>query len=247
MSAGRIQYVSRRIRAVLRVGGPRRRRVADAAGRVSSCRRTRACGHLDAIERELMVDGLVSRYDSAAGVDGLPPGEGAFLACSFWFADNLVCWAAARRRARFRAAPVVAQRCRLAVGRIRRREKPARQFSAGVFAHRADQYRAYLLRTGQASPGKRHETDGAVQVGDNDVGWKVAAVIAPDARQGRPTGRRGRAPTTGSSRANGPGTATTLLPRLIAEAAPRTLKPGNRRHQIILARGQNGKRVSCAS
>ena len=46
-------------------------------------------GTLAAIERELMVDGLVRRYRTQ-GVDGLPGGEGVFLACSFWFVDNLV-------------------------------------------------------------------------------------------------------------------------------------------------------------
>ena len=45
---------------------------------------------MEAIRRELMADGLVMRYRTDDGSDGLPPGEGAFLACSFWLADNLV-------------------------------------------------------------------------------------------------------------------------------------------------------------
>jgi GH15 family glucan-1,4-alpha-glucosidase len=54
-----------------------------------------------AIEVDLVVDGFVQRYrtrpgpepgvadDGVASVDGLPPGEGAFLLCSFWLVDNL--------------------------------------------------------------------------------------------------------------------------------------------------------------
>jgi GH15 family glucan-1,4-alpha-glucosidase len=49
----------------------------------------RMLGTLDAIERELVVDGLVKRYSTSSGVDGLPRGEGAFLACTFWYVDNL--------------------------------------------------------------------------------------------------------------------------------------------------------------
>ena len=46
-------------------------------------------GTVDAIMRELYVDGFVLRYDSNEADDGLPPGEGAFLPCSFWLADCL--------------------------------------------------------------------------------------------------------------------------------------------------------------
>jgi GH15 family glucan-1,4-alpha-glucosidase len=43
-----------------------------------------------AIEKHLMHDGFVMRYTNSSGVDGLPGGEGAFLACSFWLVDNYV-------------------------------------------------------------------------------------------------------------------------------------------------------------
>jgi GH15 family glucan-1,4-alpha-glucosidase len=44
---------------------------------------------IEAVQRELTVDGLVLRYRTHEALDGLPPGEGAFLACSFWLADAL--------------------------------------------------------------------------------------------------------------------------------------------------------------
>jgi GH15 family glucan-1,4-alpha-glucosidase len=47
----------------------------------------RVLGTIQAVERHLFVDGFVLRYDSSTSPDGLPAGEGAFLACSFWLAD----------------------------------------------------------------------------------------------------------------------------------------------------------------
>jgi GH15 family glucan-1,4-alpha-glucosidase len=47
----------------------------------------RFVGTVAAIERELMMDGLVRRYDRQRTEDGLPGREGAFLACSFWLVD----------------------------------------------------------------------------------------------------------------------------------------------------------------
>jgi GH15 family glucan-1,4-alpha-glucosidase len=48
----------------------------------------RVLGTARAIEERLMTGGLVQRYEGDPDVDGLPPGEGAFLPCSFWLADN---------------------------------------------------------------------------------------------------------------------------------------------------------------
>ncbi len=50
----------------------------------------RVVGTVAAIERRLLVDGFVLRYDSERAHDGLPPGEGAFLACSFWLVNAYV-------------------------------------------------------------------------------------------------------------------------------------------------------------
>ncbi len=50
----------------------------------------RMIGTVRAIERELLRDGFVARYRTRSGVDGLPPGEGVFLPCSFWLAENYV-------------------------------------------------------------------------------------------------------------------------------------------------------------
>ncbi|WP_421995603.1 glycoside hydrolase family 15 protein [Roseococcus sp.] len=47
----------------------------------------RVAGTVAAIERDLLRDGFVLRYRTESGKDGLPAGEGVFLACSFWLAD----------------------------------------------------------------------------------------------------------------------------------------------------------------
>jgi GH15 family glucan-1,4-alpha-glucosidase len=48
----------------------------------------RVAGTVAAVEKQLLRDGFVLRYSTDTGADGLPGSEGAFLACSFWLADN---------------------------------------------------------------------------------------------------------------------------------------------------------------
>jgi GH15 family glucan-1,4-alpha-glucosidase len=50
----------------------------------------RVVGTVRAVETGLMKEGFVARYAPNPAVDGLPEGEGAFLACSFWLADNYI-------------------------------------------------------------------------------------------------------------------------------------------------------------
>jgi GH15 family glucan-1,4-alpha-glucosidase len=51
----------------------------------------RVVGTVAAVGTHLLRDGFVLRYDTEGqATDGLPGGEGAFLPCSFWYADNLI-------------------------------------------------------------------------------------------------------------------------------------------------------------
>jgi GH15 family glucan-1,4-alpha-glucosidase len=49
----------------------------------------RVVGTIEAVQRELVVNGFVARYNSSSGVDGMPGGEGTFLPCSLWLVSCL--------------------------------------------------------------------------------------------------------------------------------------------------------------
>ena len=104
----------------------------------------RVQGTVAAIERELLRDGFVLRYDTGTGVDGLPPGEGAFLACSFWLVDNYVLLGRYdEAHALFERLLALRNDVGLAGGAIRSSQPPsARQLPSGVFASRAHQFGA---------------------------------------------------------------------------------------------------------
>jgi GH15 family glucan-1,4-alpha-glucosidase len=102
----------------------------------------RVSGTVEAIERDLTVQGFVLRYDTERAEDGLPAGEGAFLPCSFWLADILVMLGRiAHARRLFERLTGLCNDVGLLAGGIRPANgTPHRQFSAGVLAHRTRQY-----------------------------------------------------------------------------------------------------------
>ena len=76
-------------------------------------------GTVEAIGRDLMVDGLVRRYHTGETHDGLSGSEGVFLACSFWYVDNLVQQGRdGRSSGDVRTAAGAVQRCRPAGGGV---------------------------------------------------------------------------------------------------------------------------------
>ncbi len=117
-------------------------------------------GTVDAIMRELVVDGLVLRYSTETDVDALPPGEGTFLPCSFWLADSLVLTGRrAEGEALFERLLALSNDVGLAGGGIRHaRPLHAGQFPAGAHAHGADQYRPAAVDA--RIPGQACEREG---------------------------------------------------------------------------------------
>ena len=109
----------------------------------------RVRGTVEAIERHLVTDGFVARYATTPEVDGLPPGEGAFLPCTFWFADNLeLLGRHDDARTALRASAGSAQRRWPPFRGIRPRgETPAGQFPAGVLSRRPGQYGMQAVAT----------------------------------------------------------------------------------------------------
>jgi GH15 family glucan-1,4-alpha-glucosidase len=89
----------------------------------------RVLGTVAAIERELVRDGLVMRYPTL-GQDGLPPGEGLFLACSFWLAD---CYALMQRTEEARRLYEQLLALRNDVGLLAEEYDPARGCQLGNF------------------------------------------------------------------------------------------------------------------
>jgi GH15 family glucan-1,4-alpha-glucosidase len=118
-------------------------------------------GTLAAVERELTTpEGFVCRYvgEETDEVDGLPPGEGAFFACTFWLADNLAL------AGRHRDAEALFDRLlslRNDVGLLAEEYDPAAQRLVGnfpqAFSHVSLVNTAYNLSAGVAGPARARE------------------------------------------------------------------------------------------
>ena len=102
----------------------------------------RVAGTVAAVERELVRDGFVERYradDENIEVDGLPPGEGTFLPCSFWLAQVYALQGRLEEaEGLFERLLASAQRPGAALGGVRRVvQPPGRELPPGVYAPRA--------------------------------------------------------------------------------------------------------------
>jgi GH15 family glucan-1,4-alpha-glucosidase len=141
----------------------------------------RVLGTIAAVERDLVVDGLVLRYSTESGVDSLPAGEGTFLPCSFWLAD---CLALTGRREEGEALFERLVALRNDVGLLAEEYEPRAGRMLGNFpqalAHMA------LVNTARLLSMSPHETRTA-----GASGGRPAAASAVDGSQAAAAGRPG--------------------------------------------------------
>jgi GH15 family glucan-1,4-alpha-glucosidase len=120
----------------------------------------RVRGTTAAIEKELLKDGFVLRYSTTDSKDGLPPGEGAFLACSFWLVDN---WHMQDREADARSMFERLLALRNDLGLLSEEYDPAHKRMTGnfpqAFSHTA--LIATAMNLGQAGPAQVREAEAA--------------------------------------------------------------------------------------
>jgi GH15 family glucan-1,4-alpha-glucosidase len=113
----------------------------------------RVCRTIEAIEKRLVKEGLVYRYEQDPEVDGLPPGEGAFLLCTCWLAD---CQALLGRRDEARRTFELLISMRNDVGLLSELYDPAGKMMLGnfpqSFSHVGLVNTALNLKRSQAGP-----------------------------------------------------------------------------------------------
>ena len=114
-------------------------------------------GTIAAIEEDLMRDGLLLRYRTETGVDGLPGDEHPFLACSFWLVSAYA--AAGRRDDAARAVRPARAGCTNDVGLLAEEYDVGGQRMAGnfpqAFSHLALVQAALALRGGASATRNR--------------------------------------------------------------------------------------------
>jgi GH15 family glucan-1,4-alpha-glucosidase len=122
-------------------------------------------GTVRAIEKDLLRDGFVLRYGTEHQIDGLPGSEGAFLACSFWLADNYAF------AGRLKEAEALFERLlalRNPLGLLAEEYDPARQRQIGNFpqgfSHLALISSAHIL-SGASAEERAHGRTSAAETG----------------------------------------------------------------------------------
>src|SRR6185437_8488156 len=152
----------------------------------------RFVGTVEAIERELLHDGFVLRYNTHGVNDGLRPGEGAFLACSFWLADAYISIGRyADAEALFKRLLAIRNDLGLLAEEYDAREKRQQGNFPQAFSHVALINTAFNLTRSQKPSEQRSDGHGGLETGGRPDAKKVSAPPELN-RQAMSSGSRSR-------------------------------------------------------